>query len=460
MAPSLNPYKKIAPNGIYAGGGVNPGGNISRPANLHMGGSGVLKGGSSFKGTTAKFPKPIKAPKLPALKPINPGVGTRSLLSNTAQTRSMTPVGTGGSHSQPVQGPNRVSNPGDGWKQVTPTLVRKPDPVGYIPRAPYDPNGPAPVSDYIQPGDQVSKPGAFQHGGNWYFLNANGRVAFIGKKKPNVRTVIKAPTGFQTKHAYGLPGSQDGTKAGGGSPSAPTTPTAPTGPVTPTLGAASTLDPQYWLDMLGAGTDYDLAGLPIAGITTQRDKVNPALWETGRENLLRTNNLNAYSSNASLAARGIFNSGERINQEGERNIDMMSSLLDLNDSVGAGYDSQLAEKYRTKLGNPGAGGAYGKLSSQITSINEARNTALGAAKETAARQALQRALDLMNSNPPSIPATPEMAKQVSKEQARKNTGWYNFGGKTYFRNEKGQSVVVDPKKATAAWKAATKRSGT
>lgn len=84
-----------------------------------------------------------------------------------------------------------------------------PGPNGYIPKPLVD-MGPSPVLDAMS-GDSYNK-GAWQHGGNWYFKNKNGRVQYLGKNKPKVKTVLKAPAGFNFRDAFGVPNTATGLK--------------------------------------------------------------------------------------------------------------------------------------------------------------------------------------------------------------------------------------------------------
>lgn len=497
MAPYANKKKVSAPGVSFAGTGVNQGGNTARPKSLHGGLTSVKVGGANSAGTLKKFvPPKIAAPA--ALKPLK-------------LSRSMKPVGSGGTHSQPVQNPTAVAHP------VKPTVkpAVKPGVSGAasganglkVIKAPVynpatDPNRPqvtaqdsatrmaqqkaqqaydlrvkqngttaagkpagmaapkpAPADGDVGGYAPIRPKMLFIANGKMYYSNGVGGYSYIpNPTKQQLNSASKkAPSGWDPTWLSARPRPAGTPPAGSGLPNTTSAPVAPK-PVAPKVFSdLTTWDDPYKAAIAQAGYQYDLAGRPIAALD-QELEANKQRWSAGLEGLFRSTNQNAYSDNASLAARGIFNSGERINQDENRTLGFTSSLGELNTSVGGAADPRLAARY-ANLG-PGRASA---IATQRNEINSDRDNQKKLAVQEAEAAALQRAIDeYVIKNAPATPVAGQSDGQggTVKKKAidRAKVGWFTKGKDVYFRNEWGDEAKVDPKKVSAAWKKNTKRA--
>lgn len=455
MAPYANKKKVSAPGVSFAGTGVNQGGNTARPKALHGGLASSRSGGANSSGTMKKYiprlPKPPKLPEPPKIPGVRIDIAPPSW--GSSKPSGFKPVGSGGTHTQPVQGPSRPTTIGkDGFKQVTPTLVKTPLGKAAPKPAPElgDVGGYAPIRPKM----------LFIANGRMYYSNGVGGYSQIpNPTQQQLKSASKkAPAGWDPTWLSARP-RPAGTRPAGTGGIAPNiggvTPLKPTAPSK--FSDLTTWDDPYKAAIAQAGYQYDLAGRPIAALD-QELEANKQRWSAGLEGLFRSTNQNAYADNASLAARGIFNSGERINQDEARALGFTSSLGELNTAVGGAADPRLAARYA----NLGPGRAQA-ISTQRNEINSDRDNQKKLAVQEAEAAALQRAIEqYVIDNPPATPVGGQSDGQggTVKKKAidRAKVGWFTKGKDVYFRNEWGDEAKVDPTRVNAAWKKNTKRA--
>ena len=142
------------------------------------------------------------------------------------------------------------------------------------------------------------------------------------------------------------------------------------------------------------------------------------------------------ASNANLAARGIFNSGEAVNEYARAKNDFYDRKSSL--------DSMYGE------------GAANALNLQKTQIIKARDDAYKNAEDRANLATLQRRLDETAANPPDSVVTPPAPVAVKPNTAvgpavqsgiKGRPGAYREGGAWFYRNASGfRQSVPNPTK--------------
>lgn len=195
----------------------------------------------------------------------------------------------------------------------------------------------------------------------------------------------------------------------------------------PVLGDLDTRDVIWQQDMNDAMLARDNASMDLTGIEQQL-KDNPAVFAKMLEATRMASRQSTEASNANLAARGIFNSGEAVNEYARAKNDFYDRKSSL--------DSMYGE------------GAANALNLQKTQIIKARDDAYKNAEDRANLATLQRRLDETAANPPDSVVTPEPVKANTAVGSAVQTGIkgkagaYRQGGAWFFRNNSGFATRV------------------
>ena len=205
------------------------------------------------------------------------------------------------------------------------------------------------------------------------------------------------------------------------------TPPVPAAPPKPVLGDLTTRDDIWQQDMNDAQYASDVASADLTDIERQL-KDNPDIFAKMLEATRMASRQSTEASNANLAARGIFNSGEAVNEYARAKNDFYDRKSSL--------DSMYGE------------GAANILNLQKTQVVNARDAAYKNAQDRANYAAWQRRMDETAANPPDSVVTPEPVKANTAVGSAVQTGIkgkagaYRQGGAWFFRNDGGFATRV------------------